>query len=75
MRIREVEGFNCGIVDYITKPFVPIVMKKRIETQIALAEYERNLVQGVVERKVAEMEKMYDLITVSFAGLVEFRMV
>lgn len=68
----EVEGFNCGIVDYITKPFVPIVMKKRIETQIALAEYERNL-QRVVERKVAEMEKMYDLITVSFAGLVEFR--
>lgn len=68
----EVEGFNCGIVDYITKPFVPAVMKKRIETQIALAEYELSL-QRVVEHKVEEMEKMYDLITVSFAGLVGFR--
>lgn len=68
----EVEGFNCGIVDYITKPFVPIVMKKRIEAQIALAEYERSL-EHKVEEKVEEMERMYDLITVSFAGLVESR--
>ena len=68
----EVEGFNCGVVDYITKPFVPVVMLKRIETQIALAEYENNLEERVAE-KVVEMEKMYDLISVSFAGLVESR--
>ena len=68
----EVEGFNCGIVDYITKPFVPIVMKKRIETQIALAEYERSLEEKVAE-KVEEIESMYDLMTISFAGLVESR--
>lgn len=68
----EVEGFNGGIVDYITKPFVPIVMKKRIETQIALAEYERSLEEKVTE-KVEEIESMYDLITTSFAGLVESR--
>ncbi len=68
----EVEGFNCGIVDFISKPFVPIVMKKRIETQIALAEYERGL-EEIVANKVEEIEKMYDLITVSFAGLVESR--
>ncbi len=68
----EVEGFNSGIVDYITKPFVPIVMKKRIETQIALAEYDRSLEEKVTD-KVEEIEDMYDLITVSFAGLVESR--
>lgn len=68
----EVEGFNSGIVDYITKPFVPIVMKKRIETQIALAEYERSLEEKVAE-KIEEIESMYDLITTSFAGLVESR--
>lgn len=68
----EVEGFSLGIVDYITKPFVPTVMKKRIETQIALSEYEKNL-EEKVQSKVEEMEKMYDLITVSFAGLVESR--
>lgn len=68
----EVQGFNCGIADYITKPFVPIVMKKRIETQIALAEYERSLEEKVAA-KVEEIESMYDLMTVSFAGLVESR--
>lgn len=68
----EVEGFTNGIVDYITKPFVPAVMKKRIETQIELAEYERKL-EEKVEKKVAEMERMYDLIATSFAGLVESR--
>lgn len=68
----EVEGFNEGIVDYITKPFVGPVMKKRIETQIELANYRRDL-EASVSRKIAEMEQMYDLITVSFAGLVESR--
>ncbi|MBO4775314.1 MAG: response regulator [Lachnospiraceae bacterium] len=68
----EVEGFQLGIVDYITKPFVPMVMKKRIETQIDLSEYQKKLEERV-NRKVAEMERMYDIITVSFAGLVESR--
>lgn len=68
----EVEGFSSGIVDYITKPFVPIVMKKRIETQIELAAYERSLEAKVAE-KVEEIEHMYDLISTSFAGLVESR--
>lgn len=68
----EVEGFNSGIVDYITKPFVPVVMKKRIETQIALSEYEKEL-EDKVAAKVVEIEKMYELISVSFAGLVESR--
>lgn len=68
----EVEGFDLGIVDYITKPFVPTVMKKRIQTQLELSEYRKSL-EAKVEKKVEEMEQMYDLITVSFAGLVESR--
>ena len=68
----EVEGFKQGIVDYITKPFIPMVMLKRIETQIELAQYQKNLEESVA-KKIEEMEQMYDLITVSFAGLVESR--
>lgn len=68
----EIEGFSLGIVDYITKPFVPEVMRKRIETHINLAEYEKSL-ETRVEKKVAELEKMYDVIATSFAGLVESR--
>lgn len=68
----EVEGFNLGIVDYIVKPFVREVMKKRIETQIALHEYETNL-EAMVNSKVNEIENMYDLMSTSFASLVESR--
>lgn len=68
----EIEGFNQGIVDYITKPFVPTVMKCRIATQIELSDYRKRLEQKVAE-KVEEIEQMYDVITVSFAGLVESR--
>ena len=49
-----------------------MVMKKRIETQIDLSEYQKNLEERV-SRKIEEMERMYDIITVSFAGLVESR--
>ncbi len=68
----EVEGFQLGIVDYITKPFVPMVMKKRIQTQIELSLYKKDLEERV-DKKIEEMEQMYDLVTVSFAGLVESR--
>lgn len=68
----EVDGFTLGIADYITKPFVAPVMKKRIETQIELAEYRNSLEEKVAE-KVDELEKMYDVISLSFAGLVESR--
>ena len=36
----EVRAFDMGSVDYITKPFVPKVVRKRIETQIKLAQEE-----------------------------------
>ena len=66
----EVEGFNCGIVDFITKPFVPIVMKKRIETQIALAEYERGL-EALVESRDGVTGGHLKNTAIYFAAFVE----
>lgn len=68
----EVRAFDMGSVDYITKPFVPKVVRKRIETQIKLAKYEHKL-EELVEEKVSEIEDMYDIMAISFAGLVESR--
>lgn len=31
-----VKGFECGVVDYITKPFIPEVLKARVKTHIEL---------------------------------------
>lgn len=68
----EVKGLDMGAADFITKPFVLGVMKKRIATHIALAEYERSL-KDMVNEKVKEIERMQDLISVGFAELVESR--
>ncbi len=68
----EVKGFDLGAVDFITKPFVPTVMKRRIETQLQLSEYQHHL-EELVEEKVQEIEKLQDALSVGFAELVESR--
>lgn len=68
----EVKGFDLGAADFITKPFVPTVMKRRVKTQLELAEY-RNSLEELVEEKVAENEKLQDMLSVGFAELVESR--
>lgn len=68
----EVKGFDLGAVDFITKPFVATVMKRRIKTQLELSDY-RNHLENMVAQKVAENEKMQDMLSVGFAELVESR--
>lgn len=68
----EVKGLELGAADFITKPFKPVVMKRRIETQIELSMYQRSLEQ-LVEIKVEEIEKMQDAMSSGFAELVESR--
>jgi len=40
----EVKGFNMGAVDYITKPFSPVVIKARVRTHAELKRYRDFLV-------------------------------
>jgi len=68
----EVKGFDLGAVDFITKPFVATVMKRRIKTQLELSAY-RNSLENIVAEKVAENEKLQDMLSVGFAELVESR--
>lgn len=41
----EQRGLTLGAVDYITKPFHPMIVKARIHTHIKLSEYRRQLEQ------------------------------
>lgn len=42
---HEVMGFTLGAVDYITKPFSPLVVKARVNTHIRLYNYRRQIEQ------------------------------
>ena len=70
--VSEVKGFNLGAVDFITKPFVAPVMKRRIATQLELYSYQNQL-EKIVEQKVEEVEKMQNMLASGFAELVESR--
>lgn len=70
--ISEIKGFDMGAADFITKPFVPEVMKRRVKTHMELYIYKNHL-EEVVHEKVKEIERMQDLLSVGFAELVECR--
>ena len=68
----EVKGLSLGAADFIRKPIVPAVMKRRIETQIELSDYQQSL-ERLVEEKVDENEKLQTALSTGFAELVESR--
>jgi putative two-component system response regulator len=45
----EVQGFNLGAVDYITKPMSPPIVRARVKTHIEIQQLRKNL-----ERMLAE---------------------
>jgi len=48
--VDEIQGFEVGAVDYITKPVSPPVVKSRLKTHLALANQQRELEIQVAER-------------------------
>ena len=68
----EQDCFDYGVSDFIHKPFDNALVRKRVENVVSLFQYQRELEEKVAE-KVEEIESMYDLMTISFAGLVESR--
>lgn len=68
----EVKGFELGAADFITKPFVAPIMKRRIATQLELYSYQRDL-ESLVAQKVEENEKLQHMLSSGFAELVESR--
>jgi len=82
----ELEGFNLGAVDYISKPFSGPLLLKRIENQLlivrqkkdllanqaALQDYADNLEIKVLE-KTREVTNLQNTVIAAVADLVEFR--
>jgi len=76
---NEIMGLSLGAVDYITKPFVPALLQKRIELHLllqqqknALQEFNDNLVEMVDER-TNEIVRLQNAVIVWAAEMVEFR--
>jgi putative two-component system response regulator len=68
----ELEGLTLGAIDYITKPFSPSLLLKRIETHLELANYNKHL-QEMVAAKTQSVFELQNAILKTMAELVECR--
>ncbi|MCL2161472.1 MAG: response regulator [Betaproteobacteria bacterium] len=75
----ELQGFNLGAIDYISKPFSAPLLKKRVEVHIlvetqkrALQDYNENLQQMVAD-KTQTILKLQNKVLQAMAELVEGR--
>ena len=68
----ESRGFELGAVDYITKPFNPIIIKARIRTHLELKRH-RDRLEHLLQERTAERDKseaqFQDLVEKSLVGI------
>ncbi len=68
----ESRGFELGAVDYITKPFNPIIIKARIRTHLELKRH-RDRLEHLLQKRTAERDKseaqFQDLVEKSLVGI------
>jgi len=75
----ELEGLSLGAIDYITKPFSPVLLLKRIETHLLIESQRKELVnynnnlQEMVEKKTKSVLELQNAILKTVSELVEFR--
>lgn len=60
----ETRGFEVGAIDYIHKPFVPLVVQARVRSHLALREARQQLAEEKrkVDRLLEEAERLFGLI-------------
>lgn len=75
----ELEGLSLGAIDYISKPFSPPLLQKRIEVHLLvesqkdeLKNYNDNL-QEMVEEKTKTVLELQNAVMQTVAELVEYR--
>lgn len=75
----ELEGLSLGAIDYITKPFSPPLLLKRIEVHLLIEEQRRALqdyndtLMSMVAEKTQTVVTLQNAILKTVAELVEFR--
>ena len=75
----ELEGFVLGAVDYISKPFSPQLLLKRVDVHVLVESQKRELqhindnLQKLVDEKTEEIQDLQNAILKTMSNFVEFR--
>lgn len=68
----EVRAFDLGATDIILKPFVPHVVKRRVQNAVDLYEHKAHL-EEVVEEQAQELKETNDTIVDGLSSIIEYR--
>lgn len=68
----EATGLKLGAVDYITKPFIPELVKSRVRNQLELKRH-RDHLEDLVRARTREVLLLQDLTIESMGTLAEYR--
>jgi len=68
----ETAGLELGAVDYITKPYVPVLVQARVHNHMELKRH-RDHLEEMVHERTAELLDTRDAIILSMASLAETR--
>ena len=69
---NEKQGLLLGAVDYITKPFNPVLVRARVKNQLELKTHRDNL-EKLVRERTKELEVTRDVTIEGMAALAEYR--
>ena len=75
----ELDGLRLGAIDFITKPFSPILLVQRIENQMLICSQRKELtrhtndLEKIVEKQTEKIKKLQNAMLNTFSGIVEFR--
>lgn len=69
---HESMGLELGAVDYIRKPFEPVLVKARVRNHLALKRYEQEL-EALVKDRTAELALTQQTTIEALANLAEYR--
>jgi putative two-component system response regulator len=75
----ELEGFEHGAVDYISKPFSPQLLLKRVDVHVDLQTAKKELknyadnLELIVDKKTVDIQKLQNVMLLTMSDLVETR--
>lgn len=68
----EAKGIQLGAVDYIRKPFNPLIIQSRIKSNIIQKNYQNSL-EAMVQERTERVEKTKEIIIKSMGVIAEYR--
>jgi len=75
----ELEGFTRGAVDYVSKPFSPQLLLKRVDVHVLVESQKKELkhindnLQKIVDEKTEAVVELQDALLKTMSNLVEYR--